>query len=209
MCVKGISALIAAVAALGIVGMAGCGADESATSGLHLITTTPPKKVRCDQLDIIQPNWRQPADASTQVASVSAARQVSHLPIVAPGGLGTPSAIFAKAQPRSALFVFHGAPRGDVVVSEFRPEVSAADWQQELKAMLAQNGKPLVTGTASVVTVGPGARALQTVSPCISGSTTDWHTRDGKMEIVIDGRTLPAAAGERAARLTEQATESQ
>jgi hypothetical protein len=43
----------------------------------------------------------------------------------------------------------------------------------------------------------------------VSGATIDWHTRDGKMEIVIDGRTLSALAGARAARLTEQATEPQ
>ena len=43
----------------------------------------------------------------------------------------------------------------------------------------------------------------------MSGSTTDWHTGDGSMEIVIHGRTLPAAAGARAAELTEQATEPQ
>ncbi|HEV8156904.1 MAG TPA: hypothetical protein VGP67_15365 [Gaiellales bacterium] len=204
---KGISALVVAVATLGIFGMAGCGGHESTTSGLHLITTTPPKQVPCDQIDIIQPNWRQPADASTQVKSVGAARRASHLPIVAPGGLGTPAAIFAE--PRVARFVFHGEPSGDVVVTEARPDLPAAGWQQELRVVPAQNGKPLVTGTASVVRVGPGARALQTISPCVSGSTTDWHTRDGKMEIVIDGRTLNAVAGARAARLTEQATEPQ
>jgi hypothetical protein len=203
--VRGISALMIAVATLGILGMAGCGGNASATSGLHLVTTTPPKKVPCDQIDIIQPNWQQPADASTQVTSVAAARRVSHLPIVAPGGLGTPAAIFA--QPHVARFVFHGKPNGDVVVTEARPDLPPADWQQELRVVPAQNGKPLVTGTASVVRVGPGVRALQSVSPCISGSTTDWHTRDGRMEIAIDGRTLRAAAGARAARLTEQATE--
>ena len=179
------------------------------TNELHLVTTTPPKKGPCDQIDIVQPNWRQPADASTQVASVAAARRASHLPVVAPGCLGTPAAIFAQAQPGVALFVFHGAPSGDVVVIESRPEVSATDWRKELRAMPAQNGKPYVTGTASVVRVGPGAKALQTVSPCVSGSTTDWHTGDGSMEIVIHGRTLPAAAGARAAELTEQATEPQ
>ena len=179
------------------------------TNELHLVTTKPPKKVPCNQLDIVQPNWRQPADASTQVASVTAARRASHLPVVAPGGLGTPAAIFAQAQPRLALFVFHGAHSGDVVVIESRPEVSAAAWRQELKAMPAQNGKPYVTGTASVTLVGPGTTALQTVNPCITGSTTDWHTGNGSMEIVIHGRTLSAAAGARAARLTEQATEPQ
>jgi hypothetical protein len=165
--------------------------------------------VPCDQIEIVQPNWQQPADASTQVTSVAAARGASHLPVVAPGGLGTPAAIFAQAQPRMALFVFHGAPSGDVVVIESSPGVSAADWQQELTAMPAQNGKPYVTGTASVVRVGPAAKALQTVNPCVTGSTTDWHTGDGRLEIVIHGRTLSAAAGARAARLTEQATEPQ
>jgi hypothetical protein len=108
-----------------------------------------------------------------------------------------------------ALFVFHGAPDGDVVVTESRPELPAPDWRQELKAMPAENGKPYVTGTASVVRVGPGARALQTVSPCITGSTTDWHTADGSLEIVIHGRTLSTRAGARAAWLTERASGSQ
>jgi hypothetical protein len=205
-----VSTLVVALAALGIPVTAGCGGGQSATSGLHLVTKpTPPKTVPCDQIDIIQPNWKQPADASTQVESVAAARRASHLPVVVPGGLGTPAAIFAQAQPGVALFVFHGAPSGDVVVIESRPEVSATDWRKELRAMPAQNGKPYVTGTASVVRVGPGAKALQTVSPCVSGSTTDWHTGDGSMEIVIHGRTLPATAGARAAQLTEQATEPQ
>ena len=195
---------------MGIPLMAGCGGGQSATSGLHLATKpTPPKTVPCDQIDIVQPNWKQPADASTQVKSVADARRVSHLPIVTPLGLGSPAAIFAQAQPGVAQFVFHGTPSGDVVVIESRPELSAADWQQELKAMPEQNGKPYVTGTASVARVGPHARALQTVNPCITGSTTDWHTGDGSMEIVIHGRTLPAAAGARAARLTEHATEPQ
>jgi hypothetical protein len=188
---------------------AGCGGDQSATSGLHLVTTAPPKTVPCDQIDISGPNWQQPADASTQVATVAAARRSSHLPIVSPGGLGRPAAIFAQARPRLALFVFHGAPGGDVVVTESRPELSAPEWQQELKAMPAENGKPYITGTASVVRVGPGAQALQTVSPCITGSTTDWHTADGSMEIVIRGQTLSAAAAARAARLTEQARRAQ
>jgi hypothetical protein len=203
--VKRKSAVVIAVAALGIGVTAGCGGAESTTNELHLITAKPPNKVRCDQIDIIQPNWQLPADASIQVESIAAARRASHLPIVAPGGLGTPAAIFA--QPRVARFVFHGGYSGDVVVTEARPDLSTADWQQELKTVPAQNGKPYVTGTASVVLVGPGAQALQTVSPCITGSTTDWHTSDGRMEIVIDGRTLRAAAGARAARLTEQATE--
>jgi hypothetical protein len=197
------------VATLGITVMAGCGADQSATNGIHLVTSAPPKTVPCDQIDITQPNWRQPADASTRVATVAAARRSSHLPIVSPGGLGRPAAIFAEGRPRLALFVFHGAPDGDVVVTESRPELSAPDWRQELKAMPAENGKPYVTGTASVVRVGPGARALQTVSPCITGSTTDWHTADGSLEIVIHGRTLSTRAGARAARLTERASGSQ
>jgi hypothetical protein len=204
--VKGISVLVAVVM-FGILGMAGCGGGASMTNELHLVTTKPPKKVRCDQIDIIQPNWQQPADASTQVASVSAARRASHLPIVAPVGLGKPAAIFAQS--RVVRFVFHGGHSGDIVVSEARPDLPTADWQQELKTMPAQNGKPYVTGTASVVRVGAGAQALQTVSPCVTGSTTDWHTGDGRMEIVIDGRTLPEAAGARVARLTEQATEPQ
>ena len=203
------STLVVALATLGITVMAGCGGDQSATSGLHLVTTAPPKTVPCDQIDITQPNWQQPADASNRVATVAAARRSSHLPIVTPGGLGSPAAIFAQARPRLALFVFHGAPSGDVVVTESRPELSAADWREELKAMPAQNGKPYVTGTASVVRVGTGAQALQTVSPCVTGSTTDWRTAGGSMEIVIHGRTLSTATGARVARLTEQATEPQ
>ena len=91
-------------------------------------------------------------------------------------------------------------------MTESRPDLSAADWRQELRVMPAQNGRPLVTGTASVLRVGPRAKALQTVNPCVSGATTDWHTGDGRMEIVITGRTLSAAAGARVAQLTEQST---
>jgi hypothetical protein len=189
---------------VGISMVTGCGQADSATSGLRLVTSAPPQKVRCDQLDILRPNWQQPADPQTQVGSVGAARRVSGLPIVAPTGLGAAAAIFA--QPGVAWFAFHGAPGGDVVVTESHPDLSAADWRQELRVMPAQNGKPLVTGTASVLRVGPRAKALQTVNPCVSGSTTDWHTGDGRMEIAITGRTLSAAAGARVAQLTEQST---
>ena len=103
------------------------------------------------------------------------------------------------------IFVYRGRRTGDVLVTEARPQLSAADWRKELTAVPALNGHPDVTGTATAIRVGAHARALQTVSPCVSGSATDWHTGDGRLEIVIEGRTLGAPAGARAARLTERA----
>jgi hypothetical protein len=187
--------------------LAGCGSGVAAKQQTGITLMSPgvssggSGKVPCDQIDLVRPNWQQPEPAATRVASVVAARRVSRLPVVAPVGLGDPAVIYARAG--LATFLFHGSSTGDVVVSESRPQFSAEDWRQELRAVPAQNGKPGVTGTAKVLDVGPNAKALQTVNPCISGSTTDWHTGDGRMEIVIIGRTLSATSAERSARLTE------
>jgi hypothetical protein len=124
---------------------------------------------------LVQPNWGRPAPEDTLAAAVAAARHASGLLPVVPAGLGRPAAIYAT--------------RGS---------------QKELDAVPAMNGRPDVTGTAKSIRVGARARALQTVSPCVSGSTTDWHTSDGQLQVEIDGHTPSERAGARAARLTER-----
>jgi hypothetical protein len=180
--------------------LAGCGHGRATP-----VLTSPhgAHRLRCDQLDIVQPNWRDPAPADTRVASVDAARRASGLPIVVPAGLGRPRAIYARKG--FAVFVYRGRLTGDVLVTETRPALSAADWRKELTAVPAMNGRPDVTGRATAIRIGANVRGLQTASRCVSGSTTDWHTADGSVEIAIEGHTLPERAGSRAARLTERA----
>jgi hypothetical protein len=182
---------------------AGCGSYDVTESAPPSQGAGTSLKARCDSIDLVTPNWQNPANGALRVDSVAAARRITRLPLVLPRGLQQPAAIYAM--PVAANFVYHGSASGDVIVVEGKPEVSPADWQQELKVMPAQNGKPHVTGTAKVVDLGDGAKALQTKNPCITGSTTDWYTRDHRMEIIIEAHTLHEDAGARIAHLTEQA----
>ncbi len=125
------------------------------------------------------------------IASRRAARAA-----VVPAGLGRPRALYA--QRGSVVFVYRGRRTGDVLATETRPELSAADWRKELTAVPALNRHPDVTGTATAIHIGVNARTLQMVSPCVSGSAMDWHTGDGGLAVVIDRDTLSARAVTRA-----------
>ncbi len=196
---------IAGVAALAVAcaAVAGCGAaDVTESAPAPSPGAVKALKARCDGLDLVTPNWQKPDAGDRRVGSVATARRITHLPLVLPRGLQRPAAIYV---PIAANFVYHGSKTGDVIIVEGKPQLSPAEWQKELKAMPAQNGKPDVTGTARVVDLGDGAKALQTKSPCITGSSTDWYTRDHRMEVVIEAHTASEAVGARIARLTEQA----
>jgi hypothetical protein len=47
-------------------------------------------------------------------------------------------------------------------------------------------------------------KPLQTKSPCLTGSTAEWRTVRGRLQIIIDAHTLGEAATARIARQTEQ-----
>lgn len=136
------------------------------------------------------------------IASLGVEPALSPPPLV-PAGLGHPWAIYAHKG--LVMFAYRGRRTGDVLVTETRPDLSAADWRKELTAVPALNGHLDVTGTVAAIHIGVNARALQTVSPCVSGSATDRHRGDSGLEVVMDGDTLSAGAGARAARLTKRA----
>jgi hypothetical protein len=58
------------------------------------------------------PNWQDPEAAKWQVASLAAARRVTHLPLLVPRGVGSQATIYAL--PTYALLVYHDDPSGDI-----------------------------------------------------------------------------------------------
>lgn len=168
-----------------VVGLvaAGCGAAA--------VSHTPGQKtVDCNSVDYSTPDWVNPG--GTRVSSIGGARRLSGLEVIPPVGLGEPAAIFAQRR-TATWFVLHGPKTGDVILVEAKPQLSAREWKQFLAGAVSANGKPDTIGTASTAVLAPGVKALQTVSPCLSGSTTDWRTADGRLEVTIEAHTMQAA----------------
>jgi hypothetical protein len=176
-----------------VIGMlvGGCGAAA---------VSHPPgeKTVNCDSVDYSTPDWQNPG-GGTRVATIGEARRVSGMEVIPPVGLGKPAAIFAQ-KGVATWFVFHGPQTGDLILVEAKPQLAAGQWNDYLAASVSANGKPGTIGTASIAVLAPSVKALQTVSPCLTGSTTDWRTADGRLEITIEARTMQAANALRIAR---------
>ena len=173
------------LAATCVIVVAGCGARAVEQSSDH-------SEVDCNGFDYSTPDWQQPAGDGTQVGSISQARHVSGLEVIPPMGLGAPAAIFAK-RGLATWFVFQGGKTGDVILVESKPQLSVREWSQYLRGAVGANGQPHTVGTASISTLVAGVKALQTVSPCLTGSTTNWRTADGRLEVLIDAHTMDAA----------------
>ncbi|HCP62433.1 MAG TPA: hypothetical protein DIU14_08200 [Actinobacteria bacterium] len=132
-----------------------------------------------------------------KLASLDAARSEFGFPILDPQGLGSPVGIFATPPSvarvdRVIAFVYDTAAHGRVVVQEHLPDVPADEYDAFNESLVTNNGRPGVSGTASLVTVRSGKRALITTAS--DGSTSDISWLEGTFEIVVRGPALTADA---------------
>ena len=133
-----------------------------------------------------------------KLASLDAARSEFGFPILDPQGLGSPVGIFATPPSvarvdRVIAFVYDTAAHGRVVVQEHLPDVPADEYDAFInESLVTNNGRPGVSGTASLVTVRSGKRALITTAS--DGSTSDISWLEGTFEIVVRGPALTADA---------------
>ena len=145
----------------------------------------------CQVFEGTQPQFDHPAPSgSTRVPNVSSAARVARFLPITPRHLGTPREIYASKGEIS--FIFHSPDIGVVIVIETPRHESLARWRDYLNANVGANAQPGHCGTATVVRLRSGARALTTSNPAVRWGYADWLAPGSDVELILEGEHMTA-----------------
>jgi hypothetical protein len=183
-----------------LAALTGCGQAPGTSSerpaSAHAAAGAP---ANAADFDVPAIDWDNPAHGEP-VASLAAAQRM--LPFVAqtPQGLGAPAALYlTPLRPGDTPdfleleFIFNSGAYGRIVVIEHHPSLpSASEYFAYEDAMAALSGTPNTYGTAEIVQLAGGRRALLTATPDRTQSTINWYVSSpsGDYEVIIQGPTL-------------------
>jgi hypothetical protein len=142
--------------------------------------------------DVIEPDWNNPIEGEV-VASVQAAEASVPFEFHVPKGLAHPSKILVSSSDvpkdeRQVAFFFETDRYGLVSVGEGPAVPPASEWEEFIQSAVDSNGTS--HGSAEIVTLENGTRALVTTSEDEAHSDICWVDRSGTIEFCVLGPRL-------------------
>ena len=139
--------------------------------------------------DLIEPDWNNPIEGEV-VTSVQAAEASVPFEVHVPLGLGQPSKILVSSSEvpkdeRQVAFLFQTDRYGLVSIAEGPAVPPASEWEEFIQGAVDSNGTS--HGSAEIVTLHSGARALVTTSEDGAHSDICWLDASGTIEFCVKG----------------------
>lgn len=186
---------------IGSLLLAGCGQaaasdDAAGSGGTGTSQATSPSSTDASPESNPPPlDWQNPL-GGTKAGSVSDAQSDVPFTVFRPEGLGAENAIRVSVAPDdpkvgAVVFTYSGPPYGLMYVEEATPQLTAAQWDESNRALVASIGDPGVHGSAKIVTIRNGIQALITTSA--DGTQSDIRWLEKGYEMTVRGQTLSAA----------------
>jgi len=140
----------------------------------------------------VEPNWENPIEGEV-ADSVQAADSAVPFKVYEPKNLGTPSKILVSKEEvpekdRQVDFLFDTQQYGLVSVGEGPALPPASEWEEFIKSAVADSETS--HGSAEIVTLDNGARALVTTTEDKERSDICWLDSSGTIEFCVLGPRL-------------------